>query len=243
MLEKYRAKVEALGVRHGIALSARCYPSAEALLFAMEDAPLDVDILYLDVQMKALGGIDAAKKLRAAGCLAQIIFLTNSRESVFDSFDAQPLQYFVKDAFSDEKFEEVFLRAAALCARREAEQLICERGALRQAIPLREIAYFEVIKRIVTVHYSGGTFDFYSSIDELEERLSAKGFVRAHRAFLVNVARIRRLTPESLLLTDGGEVPLGRTHAKRVRDGLSRFLSSETDLAAAGGIRSPHGGE
>ena len=62
-------------------------------------------------------------------------------------------------------------------------------------------------------------------MDELETRLLDKGFVRTHRAFLVSLARIRRMGQETLLLTSGEEVPLGRTHAKKVREVLSRFLS------------------
>jgi len=127
--------------------------------------------------------------------------------------------------FTCEKFEQTFLKAVRLARRNTGELFRCERGAECRAIPLRDIVYFEVSKRIVTVHYDSGAFAFYSSMDELETRLLDKGFVRTHRAFLVSLARIRRMGQETLLLTSGEEVPLGRTHAKKVREVLSRFLS------------------
>ena len=226
ILKQYRVLISQISERHRLETRVDCFSSGEALLFAMEDNPNGADILYLDVQMKALNGVDTAKQLRGIGCTAQIVFLTNSREYVFESFDASPLQYLLKGGFTPERFEEIFLRAVQLSRRREGELFNCERGAEQRAIPVREISYFEVAKRIVTVHYDGGRFDFYCSMDELETRLQGKGFVRTHRSFLVNVTHIRRIDQDTVGLTSGEEVPLSRTHVRPVREALSKYLSS-----------------
>lgn len=226
ILKEYRARLEALADKHDTEINITCFDNAEKMLFALEDAQYRADILYLDVQMPRLNGIDAAKKLRALGCRAQLIFLTNAREYVFESFDAAPLQYLLKGEVSDEKFEQVFLHAKSLAGQDAAELFDCERGAERRAVPIHNIVYFEVTKRIVTIHYDSEAFEFYSSMAELEKRLLKRNFVRTHRAFLVNAAHIRRLGQEILVLTDGSEVPLGRTYAKQVRETLSRFLST-----------------
>ena len=114
ILAQYAGRVERLAQRHRIEIRTACFPSAESLLFALEDSPGDADILYLDVQMERMSGIDAARRLREAGCRAQIIFLTQMREAVFESFDAAPLQYLVKGGFTCEKFEQTFLKAVRL---------------------------------------------------------------------------------------------------------------------------------
>lgn len=225
ILDNYKSMLNELAKKHELELATRCFSSAEAMLFALEDN-WHTDIIYLDVQMYAINGVEAAKRLRAMGNHAQIIFLTNSREYVFESFDAAPLQYLIKGGFSDEKFEQVFLKAVQLSSQNTGELFECVRGSERLAIPIRQIAYFEVTKRIITVHYDNGEYEFYSSMDELENRLLKKGFVRSHRAFLVNVSHIRRLGQEELELTGGERVPLGRTHVKQVKQELSRFLSS-----------------
>lgn len=227
ILDCFGEQIKQLARKHKQELKLSCYTSAQAMLFAAEDLLKDADIFYLDVQMKPIGGIDAARQLRALGySAAQLIFLTNAPEYVFDSFDVSPLQYLVKGSFTPEKFEQVFLRAMQLCQHKSSEQLLCERGSDRRAIPLHEISYFEVRKRIVTVYYDGGEFAFYSSIDELEQRLQGKGFVRPHRSFLVCVARIRRLGQDTLELTGGTQIPLGRTHAKNVKERLSSYLAN-----------------
>lgn len=226
VLAQCRERLDLLAKKHDIALQLRGFASAEQLLFALEESPLQPDILYLDVQMGGQTGIEAAKRLRAAGCRAQIIFLTNAREYVFESFDAAPLQYLLKGELTDAKFAEVFLRAAKLAAQTPDELFEWMHGAQRQTLPLREIVYFEVRKRIITLHVAADAQDFYSSMEELEERLTPRGFVRTHRAYLVNVAHIRRLGQEELLLSTGETLPLGRTYSKGVRETLSRFLAA-----------------
>ena len=226
VLSQYAAQIEKIAETHRLQVHVTCYSSAEKMFFGLDQLLNQVDIFYLDVQMPGISGIEAAKKLRSRGCRAQIIFLTQVREYVFESFDAMPLQYLIKSSCTDEKFEQVFLHAAELAGQNTGELFNCERGSECLAIPVRDIAYFEIAKRIITVHYEGGTFEFYSSMEDLEARLLSKGFVRVHRAFLVNLARIRRMGQESIGLTGGYEVPLGRTYAKRVRELFSHYLAA-----------------
>lgn len=217
--------LEALAKKNGHILKLFTYPNPQAMLFAVEDLLDNIDIFYLDVQMKPIGGIEAARRLRGMGYEGSIIFLTNAREAVFESFDVSPLQYLVKGEYALEKFERVFLRGVELSQKRAVQVFHCERGSERRSFSLRDITYFEVTKRIVTLHYSKGIFEFYSSMEEVEAKLANKGFVRTHRSYLVNVGHIRRLGQEYLELTNGEQVPLGRTYVRQVKERLSHYLT------------------
>lgn len=219
--------LEKTAQKHGLSMRLRSFHSAVTCLFELDSAVCDVDIFFLDVQMPAMSGLDLAKKLRELGSGAQIVFLSNEPGFVFESFEVQPLYYLVKGKSDSQKFEQVFLRAAQLAKKHKTQTVLFERGSERCSIALDEIVYFEVIKRVVTVHYGKDqTFSFYAKLEDLAASYAGKGFIRIHRAFLVNAAHIRRLAPETIELVGGHSLPLGRTYAKHVRESLSSFLSS-----------------
>ena len=83
----------------------KLYISGEELL---ADDP--ADIMLLDIQMKGISGMDAARRLRANSVESVIIFITAVEEYVFEAFDVGAFHYLVKP-FSDEKFNAVFLKA------------------------------------------------------------------------------------------------------------------------------------
>lgn len=71
---------------HG-ACAVTCFPSAEAFRFAGDT---DWDILLLDVEMPGMSGIDLAKRLRGAGCRAEIIFITSHFECMAEAMRSMP---------------------------------------------------------------------------------------------------------------------------------------------------------
>ena len=96
---------------HG-ACAVTCFPSAEAFRFAGDT---DWDILLLDVEMPGMSGIDLAKRLRGAGCRAEIIFITSHFECMAEGYEVDALHYLVKPVPA-EKLRAVLDRAAARLA-------------------------------------------------------------------------------------------------------------------------------
>ena len=112
-----------------------------------------------------------AKKMRYHGCKAEIIFLTNSEDYVYEAFDIAPVQYLLKDSTTEGKFEQVFLKAVSLSANKKQEIIIFEADGISQIIPLNEISFLEIWKRIVEVHYSNGKSDkFYRTFRKIRGR-------------------------------------------------------------------------
>ena len=85
-------------------------------------------------------------------------------------------------------------------------------------IPLTDILYFEVIRRIITVHYGSEAFEFYSTMGKLENMLSQKGFVRIHRAFIVGHRHVASIKNNEVVMRDGTRLPVGRTYLKKLRE-------------------------
>lgn len=225
ILNRYARLLEEISKKHTIEITISSYNSGEELLFHLSDSPDRADIIYLDILMGKLSGMDAAKKLRELGCKSEIVFLTTSEDYIYDAFDISPVQYLLKTATSAEKFEQVFLRAVTLVQKKESNMFVCESNNSKAVIPLKEISFFEIWKRIVTVYYSKDeSIEFYSTMEQLEEKLLHRDFIRIHRSYIVNLSYISRFQQNSLDLKTGVNIPIGVTYMKRVREAFSDYI-------------------
>ena len=84
-------------------------------------------------------------------------------------------------------------------------------------IDICSIYYFEIKKRIITVHYGGGEqFRFYSTMARVEEQLQGKGFLRVHQAYLIAEKFICERTKKTAVLTNQSVIPVGRSYQGKV---------------------------
>lgn len=205
-------KLLCLARQHGVHASIKTFPSGEALLFEAEDTYATLDLIYLDIRMPGLDGLETAKRLRKIGYLGDIVFFTFTPDHAIDGYDVSALHYVVKGQTSDEKFEEIFLRACERKARRESEVLVLTCAGESRCVPVEDIRYFEIQQRIVTVYYGNEQFEFYSTMMRLEEQLFDKGFVRTHKSFLVGKRFIHSIDSTRVLLDTGEELPVGKRY-------------------------------
>ena len=100
------------------------FATGEGLLAAGKD----FDIIFLDIQMEGMGGIEAARTLRQSGVDAVVIFITGIREYVFEAFDVSAFHYLLKP-IEEQKFMEVLCRAAEEAGRTPAPFPACSSTA------------------------------------------------------------------------------------------------------------------
>lgn len=225
-VNQYARLLKKIAKKNNVDVIISSFDSGEGLLFHLFDSPNQADIIYLDILMGKLNGMDTGKKLRELGCKSEIIYLTTSEDYVFDAYDISPVNYLVKDKTSTARFEEVFLRAVILARKKEIDMFVCESGNVQKVIPIKEISFFEIWKRVVTVHYNGNeTVSFYSTMEQLEGRLLHKGFVRIHRSYIVNLRYIANFGQNSLGLKTGVEIPIGVTYMKQVRQAFREYIN------------------
>ena len=201
-----------LSRQHGVHAKIKTFPSGDAMLFEAEDTYATLDLVYLDIHMPGQNGMETAKRLREIGYLGDIVFFTVSPDFAIAGYDVSALHYMVKNKTTDEKFEEIFLRACERKARRESEVLVLTCAGESRCIPVEDIRYFEIQQRIVTVVYAKERFEFYSTMMRLEEQLFNRGFVRTHKSFLVNKRYIHSIDSARVLLDSGEELPVGKRY-------------------------------
>ncbi|OPA81184.1 DNA-binding response regulator [Paenibacillus selenitireducens] len=226
MLDNYSGLITKFASINQILITLSTFESGESLVFHLADSPNQADIIYLDILMGPLNGMVTAKKLRELGCNSEIIFLTTIEDYVFEAFEISPVQYLIKDSTSDERFEQILMRAISLAETKKTEMFVCESGSTCKVIPMKDISYLEIWKRVVMVHYrTTETFEYYGTMEQVVQQLREKDFIRVHRSYMVNLQYIVKFQPQSLLLKTGEMIPIGVTYLKLVKQAFSDYIS------------------
>ncbi len=172
-----------------------------------------IDILFLDIRMKTMDGLEAAGELRRRGWGGYLIFTTVLREMVFRSFAAGPFDYLIKPIDTD-CFSRTMERLLASMDGGKGANLLIQRGMESRIVDLDKIVYCEVIDRKLYLHLrTGEVVDYYDRIDRLETKLGQR-FYRCHRSYLINLQYLRSYQKGIAVLESGRgefyEIPISR---------------------------------
>lgn len=165
------------------------------------------DIVFLDIQMEGMNGIETARKIRERQGDAIIIFITGLKEYVFDALDLYAFHYLLKP-LDEKKFAEALEKAIAeVIKKNERKWLFIKTKNL--TLDQSDILYIESKAKKVEIHTLGikKPIEIYASMDNLENQLG-NNFYRCHRAFIVNMAYIMEYDRESITLTNSDRVYL-----------------------------------
>ena len=150
------------------------FATGEGLLAAGKD----FDIIFLDIQMEGMGGIEAARILRQSGVDAVVIFITGIREYVFEAFDVSAFHYLLKP-IEEQKFMEVLDRAAKEAGKRKGQrekQIFIRAKNQGYTLNLNSILYIESRGKKVEIKLeSDGKAAFSGKTVSIEAASSLKG--------------------------------------------------------------------
>ncbi|MBR3766740.1 MAG: response regulator transcription factor [Clostridia bacterium] len=164
------------------------------------------DIVFIDIEMKGINGIEAAGKIRETAPETIIIFVSGYSDYIFEAFRIESLYFLVKPV-KDNEFSEVFTRAMKKYTSLNAS-IILKWESTRNKITIDKISYVEGYRRHLTVHTANGIFEAVGKISEIYDILKPHGFVRVHQGFIVNMNYIKCFGVNEIELTDGSIIPV-----------------------------------
>ncbi|AHM58809.1 LytTR family two component transcriptional regulator [Flammeovirgaceae bacterium 311] len=186
-----------------------------------------VDLIFLDIHMPKLSGIDFLKSLKNP---PKVIFTTAYREYAIEGFELDVVDYLLKPISLDRflkavakiKSEKQSVRDLSGNEKIPGSFLFVHSDKKMIRIAVDEIQYLESQKDTIKIVTEHNTFQVRRKISDLEEELSSKGFIRIHRAFLVPLNKIQSWSASEVEIS-GKTLPVGRAYRNDVSKRMQGF--------------------
>ncbi len=183
---------------------------------------LKFDIVFLDINMEELDGIQTAERIRSYHSDTYIVFVTAFIDYALEGYKVNAVRYLMKDNLEG--------------ALQECMRAILQKMQVAQV----SFAFLEGEKRLYTdnilfvesrghksiFHYmeNGDTaYQIYDKLDAIEKKLITYGFLRIHKSYLVNMKHIRRISNYIVFLDTGGELPVPRPRFQAVKEAFVAY--------------------
>lgn len=203
-------------------LTVSCFDNGDSLLQAHGAEPFD--IIFLDVIMPLLNGMETAKELRQSDKSVKLVFLTTSAEYAVEAFAVKASNYLLKPldpaklySCLDELSRELQTSVRRIC--------IKSPHALHR-ITVADIEYVESQnKRILFVLAGGRTILSNEPLYAYEEKLTLEdGFFKCSRSFIVNIRRIDTFTAKEIRTQSGARISISRSCHREFEDAYFSVL-------------------
>lgn len=182
-----------------------------------------IDILFLDIDMPSINGLDFRKKaLEVPVC----IYITAHPEHAVESFELDTLDFIVKpvkiDRFTQtiskiENYLELKLKAQLFESALGGDIIYIKEGHTETKVKLHDILYLEALKDYTKIVTSVKKHCVLTSIGNLLKETHFQSFIRVHRGFAVQKQYIDKKMTNELLLNNGTLIPIGRSYKDSLR--------------------------
>lgn len=203
-------------------ISLKEYASAESFLFDWEDKKC-LDVIFLDIRMKQIDGVELAKKIRETDKEVSLIFATNIEELMAEGYEVQAMHYLLKPL----KEEKVFACLDKVAERTGAREYVIFRGEDETyKIERRKVVYAEAAAHysvLAVEEKSIRTYRVLESIAEVFEKLGKTEFVKCHRSYVCNLFYIHSIKKYEITFDSGVKIPVSRRLYPEVNDNFICF--------------------
>ena len=208
-------------IRHSYEGRVEAFTSAEALMRAF--CPGSFDLIFLDIFLPGLSGMDAARKIRETDRDCMLVFSTFSEDFAMEGFLVHAAGYILKP-LSPGKIDDAMYTCRHLFAQNSRLiEIPGGDGCIRLSVS--DLYYAEIYGKEAVFHMKRGRISARLPLDELETRLGGSPFLRCHRSYIVNMNYVDDMRDHDFVMRNGDVVPIRMNGRKQVRMAMARFAA------------------
>lgn len=173
------------------------------------------DIIFLDIEMDGMNGMETAYFIREKNPEIDIVFITVTSDYVFEGYNVRAVRYIMK-----KEIDKLMLDCLAdIIKRRKFSSYSMEFPFVggKRSILLEDLLYIESQSHKLQFIKKSENLYMYGQINKLESKMLDFNFVRCHQSFLVNLGHIEQISNYTICLSDGSKIPVSRPRYSEVK--------------------------
>lgn len=199
------------------------YQDPERLVEEITSGKKEYQLIFLDVEMPGMSGVEAAKKLREEGYRDVICFVTGFEGYALDAFSVEAIGYICKPAqYLDIKkvihkaLIQIYYNWDVEEAKKRYLEVCTQKSSMM--VDIRQILYLEKRRNQCVIHMETGEVVCYETLKHLFSKLNQQKFCYCHQGYIVNFDKIKEVKKEVICFGEGREVPVSRRYQGELRE-------------------------
>lgn len=184
------------------------------------------DIVFLDIKMSPISGLETASLLRKKHPDFILIFITSYEEYIYEAFDVEAFNYILKPV-DESRISAVLQHAVAKLDSNTESYIIISKNRQVIKVDLMQVIYFEVLGRIINIHFVDHVIEFYERISSLEHKIPQSSFFRCHNSYIINMKYITRFTKNEVIMDNLDVVPISKRRYDEFSKAVLNYMKKE----------------
>ena len=196
-----------------------CYSSGEELL--MDYAKKHHDIVFLDIEMEGMNGLQVARQLHEKNRNLPIVLVTTHTELAMEGYEVQAFRFLSKPVKLDKLIAALQAMESLLL---EDEKISIVNDGVNMFLPCKSICYIKSENVYLQVITTKESYLIRKKLKEQMKELPSNVFVQVHRSYVVNMRYIVSFDGVSVTLEDGTKIPVSKGKRETFKAGMMRYM-------------------